>query len=159
MAVSSSLMNLVVEKPGIGKRPHECSSGGGAGSVVPTSVFDLRTLGDLIVGLQPAVADRKGRVMSAVSRRSFLRGGSLTVMAAGVVSAVPGLSSLLTTAATDAPSADGAAAGVVDGSSLGSELVAHVRDFGSGEIAVYHGTEEFVFHDLGMAAQLFRATR
>jgi len=80
-------------------------------------------------------------------------------MAAGVVSAIPGLSSLLTTTAADAPAVDDAAAGVVDQASLGSELVAHVRDFGTGEIAVFHGTEEFVFHDPGMAAQLFRATR
>jgi hypothetical protein len=97
--------------------------------------------------------------MSLVSRRSFLRGGSLTVMAAGVVSAVPGLSSLLAGGAADAPVVDTAATSVVDNPTLDSQLVAHVRDLGTGEIAVYHGTEEFTFHDPAMAARLFQASR
>lgn len=99
-------------------------------------------------------------VISALSRRSFLRGGSLTVVAAGVVSAVPGLSSLLATTASEAPAIESSTASVAEDSpSLDSELVAHVRDAGTGEIAVYHGTQEFIFHDPAMAARLVQAVR
>jgi hypothetical protein len=97
--------------------------------------------------------------MSLLSRRSFLRNGSVTVVAAGVVTAIPGLSSLLTASAADVPALDGTVTNVVEDPSLGSELVAHVRDLATGEIAVYHGTEEFTFHDREMAARLFRASR
>jgi len=80
-------------------------------------------------------------------------------MAAGAVSAVPGLSTLFAASAAEAPAVDDAATSAVDNPSLDSQLVAHVRDLGTGEIAVYHGTEEFTFHDPEMAARLFLATR
>lgn len=80
-------------------------------------------------------------------------------MAAGVVSAVPGLSSLLAVSGTEATAVDGVGTTAVESMSLDSQLVAHVRDLGTGEIAVYHGTTEFTFHDPAMAARMFQATR
>jgi len=97
--------------------------------------------------------------MSALSRRSFLRSGSLTVAAAGVMTAVPGFSTLLATSGVDAPAVDTATATALDNPALDSSLVAHVRDLSTGEIAVYHGTDEYVFHDPQMAARIFQASR
>jgi hypothetical protein len=37
-------------------------------------------------------------------------------------------------------------------------LVAHVRDLATGEIGLFSGTREIVFHDPSLAARLFRAT-
>ena len=38
-------------------------------------------------------------------------------------------------------------------------LVAHVRDLATGEIGLFSGTREIVFHDPALAARLFHATR
>jgi hypothetical protein len=38
-------------------------------------------------------------------------------------------------------------------------LVAHVRDLATGEIGLFSGTDEIVFHDPNLAARLFNATR
>jgi len=97
--------------------------------------------------------------VSVLSRRSFLRSGSVTMVAAGVMAAVPGLSSLLAASPADTAAVDGAVTDAVEAPSLDSALVAHVRDLQTGEIAVYHGTQEFIFHDPAMAARLFYATR
>jgi F0F1-type ATP synthase membrane subunit c/vacuolar-type H+-ATPase subunit K len=97
--------------------------------------------------------------MAGLSRRIFLRNGTLGVMAAGVASAVPGLGALVTAAAVDGPALDSSVAGVAENPSLDSDIVAHVRDLGTGEIAVYRGTQEVIFRDPAVAARLFQATR
>jgi hypothetical protein len=38
-------------------------------------------------------------------------------------------------------------------------LVAHVRDIATGEIGLFSGTHEVVFHDPALAARLFHASR
>jgi hypothetical protein len=99
-----------------------------------------------------------------VSRRTFLGRGSVTVAAAGLLSSIPGLSSLLGTAGADGPAldgaaADGAAAADASAGSLTEPLVAHVRDVSSGEISLFTGTREVLIRDPQLANRLLRATR
>ena len=96
----------------------------------------------------------------AVTRRAFLGRGSLAVAAAGVLSSVPGLSALVSSAGSDASAVDGATAGTdVGTASLTETLVAHVRDLSTGEISLFSGTREILVRDPQLAARLVRASR
>jgi hypothetical protein len=102
--------------------------------------------------------------MSAVNRREFLTRGSIAVAAAGVVAAVPGLTSVLAIGESEAPAAaDTAAADTAVATeaagTMTEPIVAHVRDLATGEIGVYSGTQEFVFRDPTLANRIFNATR
>jgi hypothetical protein len=94
--------------------------------------------------------------MSGLSRRLFLTKSSLTVVAAGVVSALPALPSAVTAAEAEAPEADSA---ISDSASLSGPLIAHVKDLQSGEVSLYSGEREFSVVDRGLAARLFNAAR
>lgn len=95
--------------------------------------------------------------MEKFERRVFLTRGSIAVAAAGVATAMPGLASGLVAAEEEAPEA----VAVVDGeaATMTEPLVAHVRDLATGEIGLFSGTQEIVFHDPSLAARLFNATR
>ncbi len=89
--------------------------------------------------------------MNEVSRRSFLKGGSAAVVAAGAISSIPGLPAIVgaleTQAPADASAADAAAAGAAASdteapAALSEPLVAHVRDVTTGEIGLFSGTRE-----------------
>jgi hypothetical protein len=99
----------------------------------------------------------------AVSRRAFLGRGSLAVAAAGLVSSIPGLSSLVGAASSDAPAVEGAvgtaAEADVGAVGLTEPLVAHVRDLSSGEISVFSGTREVIVKDPQLANRLLHAAR
>jgi hypothetical protein len=95
----------------------------------------------------------------AVSRRSFLGRSSLAVAAAGVLSSVPGLSSLLGATESDLPAGDAAVAGTDESAALTHPLVAHVRDVSTGEISLFNGTREIVVRDPQLAGRLVRAAR
>jgi hypothetical protein len=101
--------------------------------------------------------------MSGLSRRVFLKGGSAAVVAAGAISAIPGLPALVGTAGTQAPADVGAAdAAVADAESSGSlaePLIAHVRDLATGEISLFNGTREITLLDPELARTLARALR
>jgi hypothetical protein len=99
--------------------------------------------------------------MSEVSRRSFLKGGSAAVVAAGAISAIPGLPAVVGVLETQGP-ADAAAAdaGVSDADAsavLSEPLIAHVRDLGTGEIGLFSGTREITVLDPQLAARLIKA--
>jgi hypothetical protein len=94
----------------------------------------------------------------SLSRRLFLQRGSLAVAAAGVASTIPGLTSALTTAESEAPATESVVADEAT-ATMTEPLVAHVRDLASGEIGLYSGTREVVFHDPTLANRLFNATR
>ncbi|HTT85910.1 MAG TPA: hypothetical protein VMF60_00960 [Acidimicrobiales bacterium] len=94
-----------------------------------------------------------------MSRRTFLGRGSLAVAAAGVLSSVPGLTSLLGAADSEAPAADATVAGADAGATLSDPLVAHVRDLSTGEISLFNGTREVVVRDPQLAGRLARAAR
>jgi hypothetical protein len=101
------------------------------------------------------------QMMGAMSRRAFLRNGSMAVMGAGLL-ATPGLSSVLGSAGADAPALDNSAASasadasVPANAALDNPLVAHVKDVRTGEIGVYFGTKEVTMHDPRLAARLYR---
>ncbi len=99
--------------------------------------------------------------MAEVSRRSFLRNSGLAVAAAGVMSQVPLLGNFVTAGEADVPAATDAATGAAgEGTaSLTGPLVAHVRDLSTGEIGIFNGTREVIYHDPQLAARLFRAAR
>jgi hypothetical protein len=101
--------------------------------------------------------------MSELSRRVFLKGGTAAVVAAGAISALPGLPALVGAAETQAPADAGAAeSAVAEGESslsMSEPLVAHVRDLASGEIGLFSGTREVTVLDPRLAAALVRALR
>jgi hypothetical protein len=99
--------------------------------------------------------------MSEVTRRNFLKGGSAAVVAAGAISAIPGLPALAGVLETQGPADAGAAdAAVTDGESsaaLSEPLVAHVRDAATGEIGFFSGLREITVLDPQLAARLIKA--
>jgi hypothetical protein len=100
--------------------------------------------------------------MKAFDRRVFLTRGSMAVAAAGVVTAVPGLATGLIAVEEESPAAESAiaeAAAAGEAITMDEPLVAHVRDLATGEIGLFSGTQEIVFHDPALAARLFQASR
>ena len=99
--------------------------------------------------------------MSEFSRRVFLKGGTAAIVAAGAMSAIPGLPALVGVADTQGPADAGAAESAVEdaGSSgaLSEPVVAHIRDLASGEIGLFSGTDEITVHDPQLAASILRA--
>ena len=101
--------------------------------------------------------------MSELSRRVFLKGGTAAVVAAGAISAIPGLPALVGAVETQGPADAGAAeSAVAEGESsvsMTEPLVAHVRDLASGEIGLFSGTREVTVLDPRLAAALVKALR
>lgn len=98
--------------------------------------------------------------MGEVSRRMFLKGGSAAVVAAGLISAVPGLPALIGVADTQGPADAGAAEAAVgdtESAVMSEPLIAHIRDLGTGEIGLFSGTREITLLDPQLAARLARA--
>ena len=100
--------------------------------------------------------------MPEFSRRIFLKSGSAAVVAAGAITALPGLSSAVTALETQAPADEDAAQSLVaggEGAALDEPLIAHVRDLSTGEIGLFSGTREITILDPQLAARLASATR
>jgi hypothetical protein len=104
-------------------------------------------------------SDEAEVVMKSFERRVFLTRGSVAVAAAGVVAAVPSLATGLIAVEEESPAAESALADAGEAITMDQPLVAHVRDLATGEIGLFSGTQEIVFHDPALAARLFRATR
>jgi hypothetical protein len=102
-----------------------------------------------------------------MSRRGFLRTGSIGVVAAGVVGSVPGLSSLLTSAESDAPELQGGAsaatgsAAVVEGDAAGAaqSFSARVSNLSTGEMRLFIGNQTLQIRDVELAQRLSQAAR
>jgi hypothetical protein len=105
--------------------------------------------------VEPAKAERPG-----VSRRTFLRGTTLTAAAVGVAASVPGLSGLLASGTASAPAVEESLIGA-DGetASLSEPLVAHIKDVATGEISLFHGEQEVVIRDPSLARRLATSAR
>jgi hypothetical protein len=98
--------------------------------------------------------------VSEFSRRFFLKTSSAAVIAAGAVSAVPGLPAAATAFETQAPAdAESAAAALAgsEGATLSEPVIAHVRDLATGEIGLFSGTREITVLDPQLAARLIKA--
>jgi hypothetical protein len=94
--------------------------------------------------------------MSGLSRRVLLTRGSLTMVAAGVASAMPALPALVTASEAEAPDAQ---ATVAETDSLAAPLIAQVKNLQTGEVSLYSGEREISIIDRGLAARLFNAAR
>jgi hypothetical protein len=93
------------------------------------------------------------------SRRSMLRGAAGAGMAAAAVAA--GASPALAAARgrASAEASDARTSGEATPDHDGQAIIAHLRDAGSGEIDVFHGTRQIRLHDRELAARLIRASR
>ena len=80
----------------------------------------------------------------------------MTVVAAGVVSAIPSLPAVISTAETEAPAAEEE---VGEGESLSAPLMAQVKNLQTGEVSLYSGEREINILDRGLAARLFNAAK
>jgi hypothetical protein len=102
-----------------------------------------------------------------LTRRGFLRTGSIGVLAAGVVGSVPGLSSLLTSAEADAPEVGGGAAAVPggataaegDASGLAQSFSARVSNLSTGDMKLFVGNQTLQIRDPELAQRLNQAAR
>jgi hypothetical protein len=97
--------------------------------------------------------------MSGISRRAFLIRSSMGAAAAAVMTALPGLPSVVTTSGEEAPAADEATASVLSSVSSAQPLIAHVSDLRSGQISLFVGEREFTVVDKGLAGRLFGAAK
>jgi hypothetical protein len=97
---------------------------------------------------------------SGWSRRTFLRRGTITAAAVGIVGSVPGLPGLLLGASSEAPAVDtGASEAESAAAGAGEPIVAHLSDLQSGQVSVFQGEREFVVQSPALARQLYLATR
>src|ERR1700722_15282562 len=88
-------------------------------------------------------APSSGAWWGDLSRRAFLRRGSLTAAAVGVVGSVPGLSSLLVGGASEAPAVEsGVDEADSEGPAVAGPLVAHIKDYSTGEMSLFQGERE-----------------
>lgn len=95
--------------------------------------------------------------MMALSRRMFLKRGSMAVAMAGVATSLPMLAEVGSGASSS--EASSAASDVPEGFQMSENLVAHVRDLGTGEINLFIGERQITLNDPGLARALFQATR
>jgi len=96
----------------------------------------------------------------SLSRRKFLRNGSLTAATVAVASSIPGLSGLLAGSASEAPAVESGVDDVEDDAGgLSDPLVAQVKDVRTGEISLFQGEREVVVHSPALARTLMSAAR
>jgi hypothetical protein len=93
-----------------------------------------------------------------ISRRVFLYRGSVVAGLGAAVATVPGLGSMLTSTASEAPELDTAAstAGSETAAEMSQPIIAHVIDAGTGEITLYQGTQQIVTRSPAIAQALAR---
>jgi len=95
--------------------------------------------------------------MMGLSRRMFLKRGSMAVAMAGVATSMPLLSEVA--AGPSASEAASTTSEVPEGFKLTEALVAHVRDLGSGDIRLFVGERQIEVKDPALARALFHASR
>lgn len=97
--------------------------------------------------------------MQAVSRRIFFKQAGALVGAAAVAGSVVAAPSSIASAATSEPTGNDTQLSPQEHLKSGENLVAHVKNTRTGEIALFVGHREITFHDRKVAARLVRATR
>ena len=88
--------------------------------------------------------------MKDLTRRRFLTRSSVGVAFAGAIAVVPGITAAMKMPGTSPKFAAGTAIG-------SGPLVAHVRDFATGEIAFLVGSERLIIRDPDLAVRLHSA--
>lgn len=98
--------------------------------------------------------------MNGLSRRMFLKRGSMAVAMAGVATSMPLLSEVASgPSASEASEVSSSASELPEGAQMTESVIAHVRDLGTGEINLFVGQRQIVLNDPGLARALFQATR
>lgn len=92
-----------------------------------------------------------------LTRRSLLTTGALGV-AAGIAAST-GLTNLSQVAAAAAPTRPGAEPETLNLDPVGDDVVAHVQNASSGEVALLFGTREFVYRDPALVSRLLAGAR
>ncbi len=88
--------------------------------------------------------------MDKLSRRGFFKQASVSIATTGMLATAP---TLITAAETpEAP-----AVTELSTTALPETLVAHVRDFASGEVGLLVGTQEIIYRDTELVARLLQA--
>ncbi len=96
--------------------------------------------------------------MNPMKRRDFLKGGTMTIAAAGVLAAVPMMPALMGALDTEGPEADSALAGGSEAALTMSEpMVIRINDLASGAMQMFYGGQEVNYSDPQLAARLFKA--
>jgi hypothetical protein len=88
--------------------------------------------------------------MNDLTRRKFLKRGSLGMAVAGALAVVPGVAAIRKLSPAPVP---------VLPSGMTEPLVAHVRDLESGEVALLVGVDRIVVRDRDLATRLYLAAR
>jgi hypothetical protein len=97
--------------------------------------------------------------MSGITRRTLFKRTSAGVAALGALAAVghglssPGAEAAQTTHGTAA----GALTPAASARTAVEPIIAHVRDYATGEIAIFAGTREIVVHDTALVSRLLQA--
>jgi hypothetical protein len=98
--------------------------------------------------------------MDQLNRRTFLKRAGLTAAAAGAAAAVPGGIAAGATTRSHGGEAHAPETHLTsDEVSKATPLVAHIRNAGTGEIALFVGDREVTIRDRHVAARLVRASR
>ncbi|MGH9129134.1 MAG: twin-arginine translocation signal domain-containing protein [Acidimicrobiales bacterium] len=100
--------------------------------------------------------------MDSLSRRNFLKRGSVAVAGAGALVTVPIttlLPDVMGSGEAAVPAAETTAADLSGGGAVGDTLIAHVRNLGTGEISIMRGLQEVTIHDPQTAARIAGAIR
>jgi hypothetical protein len=118
------------------------------------------SVSDTNEGLErPGVPARsEAGLLGGLTRRAFIKTGSITAAAVGLAGAVPGLAGVVTAGSAEAPEVESGAVQTEGAAgALAQPLVAQVKDLGTGEISLFQGEQELVIKDPGLARQLFTA--
>jgi hypothetical protein len=98
------------------------------------------------------------RVRMSVSRRSFLRTGTLSAAAVGVLASAPALPGFLQGLEADAPAAEGAGTDAeAAAADVAGPIFAHVTNASSGELSLYVGERQIAYRDPALVQHLLRA--
>jgi len=97
--------------------------------------------------------------MKPLSRRMFLKRGSVAVAVAGAASSLPSLPVLSEIGGSGQAVPASAPAELPDGANLAEPLIAHVRDLGRGEISLFVGERKVIVRDPNLATRIFQASR
>ncbi len=100
--------------------------------------------------------------MPKFTRRVFFKRTSTGLAALGALATIPGLVAANQSKETTHTSTLTTSTGIAAGTALpgiNEPMIAHVRDFRTGEISLMFGNQEVVFHDPAIVQSLLKAVR
>jgi hypothetical protein len=98
--------------------------------------------------------------MSELSRRAFMsRAAAVTAAGVAASSGIVALPGLIAAASPVAAKSGPELATTLDLSPVGQDVIAHVQDASTGDVALYVGTSEVTYHDPELVARLLKGAR